>query len=127
MTTEKLTAFEKQKYLNLETFRKNGEGVKTPVWFMRCGDILYVRTADNSAKIKRIRRNSTVRIAPCTGSGRPLGEWIEAKAEITQDVERNKEADQLANKKYGLIKRAIEMMSGLNKRVAYTTLIIRVN
>ena len=26
-------AFSEKKYLNLETFKKNGDGVKTPVWF----------------------------------------------------------------------------------------------
>ena len=33
-----------QQYLNLETFRKSGVGVKTPVWFVQDGDTLYVRT-----------------------------------------------------------------------------------
>jgi uncharacterized protein len=126
MTAENLTAFEKQNYINLETFRKNGEGVKTPVWFMRSGDILYVRTMDNSAKVKRIRRSGRVRIAPCTGSGKPLGDWVEASAEISQDAAKNTEANQLGNKKYGLMKKLIELMSFFNRR-SYATLIIRLN
>lgn len=29
-----LHSFENQAYMNLETYRKNGEGVKTPVWMV---------------------------------------------------------------------------------------------
>jgi hypothetical protein len=57
--------FEKQKYLNIETFRKNGEGVRTPVWFVQDGEVLYARTIANSGKVKRIRNNGQVKIAPC--------------------------------------------------------------
>lgn len=39
-----LQQFENQQFLNLETFRKNGIGVKTPVWFVQDGETLYVRT-----------------------------------------------------------------------------------
>jgi len=101
MTVEKWAAFEKETYLNLETFRKNGEGVKTPVWFMRSGDVLYVRTIDGSAKIKRIRRNARVRIAPCTSNGTLKGDWLEAAAEIAQDAQVIAESINLAKKKYG--------------------------
>jgi PPOX class probable F420-dependent enzyme len=46
------TAFEKQKYLNLETFRKSGLGVKAPVWFVQDGDMIFVRTITDSGKVK---------------------------------------------------------------------------
>lgn len=32
-------AFDGHSYLNIETFRKSGVGVKTPVWFVREGDV----------------------------------------------------------------------------------------
>jgi hypothetical protein len=123
---DKLSAFKKQNYINLETFRKNGTGVKTPVWFMQSGNLLYVRTGEDSAKVKRIRRNPIVKIAPCTGNGKVLGGWIEATAEITRDAEIIKEAEQLAKQKYGLMKKAFELMTLFNRSV-YTTLIIRLN
>jgi PPOX class probable F420-dependent enzyme len=53
-----MTAFDQltqQQYINLETFRKNGVGVKTSVWFVQDGDTIYVRTVANSGKVKRIR------------------------------------------------------------------------
>src|SRR5882762_11436190 len=82
--------FAGQKYLNLETFKKNGTGVKTPVWFaedpsagLDSSDAkLYVYTIGVSGKVKRIRNNPRVKIAPCDVRGRVLGEWVEARVAI---------------------------------------------
>ncbi len=62
-----------QKYLDLATFRKDGSAVHTPVWFGEKDDKLYVMTRSDSGKYKRIRNNSTARIAPCTIRGRITG------------------------------------------------------
>jgi hypothetical protein len=111
-----LVNFPKHKYLNLETFRKTGVGVRTPVWFVMDGDILYVRTIADSGKVKRIRNNSQVNIAPCKVDGALLGEWIPAEAhELTGD-EINRKVDRLLDKKYGLIKKIFSMAGGNNGR-----------
>jgi PPOX class probable F420-dependent enzyme len=78
-------AFEGQKYLSLETFRKNGEGVRTPVWFAAEKDdaaALFIYTIGETGKFKRIRNNPRVRIAPCDMRGNVTGEFVEARAEI---------------------------------------------
>ena len=83
-------AFAGQKYLNLETFKKSGDGVKTPVWFaadpaakLDSGDArLYVYTIGESGKVKRIRNNPNVKVAPCNASGKVKGDWVAARAEI---------------------------------------------
>jgi len=83
------------KYLNLETFKKSGDGVKTPVWFAAdpARDLssdaaqLYAYTTRNSGKVKRIRNNGRVRIAPCDMRGNLLGEWVDARAEIVTGAE----------------------------------------
>lgn len=88
-------AFRDHKYLSLETFKKNGEGVKTPVWFAAdprtdlAGDKarLFIYTIGNTGKVKRIRNNPRVRIAPCTMRGELLGEWVDARAEIVTGEE----------------------------------------
>src|SRR5258705_11654888 len=80
-------AFAGHKYLNLETFKKSGEGVKTPVWFaadpsasLDSNDAkLYVYTIGVSGKGKRIRNNPPVKIAPCDMRGRGLGGWGETR------------------------------------------------
>lgn len=76
--------FQRNKYLSLESFRKNGQGVCTPVWFgsdpaSGAPQKLYVYSEADSGKAKRIRRNSRVRIAPCDMRGKLLGDWIEAR------------------------------------------------
>src|SRR5258708_25257765 len=83
-------AFAGQKYLNLETFKKNGDGVKTPVWFApdpsasldSSAAKIYAYTIGDSGKVKRVRNNPRVKIAPCDMRGPLVGEWGEARAEI---------------------------------------------
>ena len=98
--------FAGHKYLNLETFKKSGEGVKTPVWFaadpsarLDSSDAkLYAYTIGVSGKVKRIRNNARVRIAPCTASGKLLGDWVDARAEIVTGEEAVRGMDLLNNK-----------------------------
>ena len=71
-----------QKYISLDTFRKNGEAVYTPVWFGEDNDKLYVKSRSDSGKYKRIRNNPQVRIAPCTMRGKITGPEFAATARI---------------------------------------------
>lgn len=91
--------FDRHAYLNLETFRKNGEGVRTPVWFLQDGESLYVRTEDRSGKVKRIRRNSRVKVVPSDGRGTPLGEWEGGQASLVEGVDATR-INGLMGKKY---------------------------
>ena len=110
MSAEKLTTFKKHQYINVETFRKNGIGVKTPVWFAQDGRTLVVRTESSSGKMKRIRNNQQIRIAPCDSRGTLLGEWVEAQAEIITDASESERINRLVTKKYGLFKRFFDLM-----------------
>jgi len=105
--------FQNQNYLNIETFRKNGQGVKTPVWFVQDGEIIYVRTGEDSGKIKRIRNNDHVLVAPCKMDGTPMDGWIPAVAMEVKDPETNKYVDNLLGKKYGFQKNLFAWMSRL--------------
>jgi PPOX class probable F420-dependent enzyme len=71
-----------QKYISLATFRKNGEAVRTPVWFGEKDDKLYVMTRSDSGKYKRIRNNPQVRIASCTMRGKITGPEFAGTARI---------------------------------------------
>lgn len=97
--------FKVKKYLNLETFRKSGEGVKTPVWFIMDGNIIYIQTQAHSGKVKRIHNNGSVTIAPCTVDGRVTGEWMNAFAREVKEETIIQNVDQLLGKKYGLLKK----------------------
>ena len=100
-----LEQFSKKKYLNLETFRKSGESMQTPVWFVQAGETIYVHTVANSGKVKRIRNNGRVNIAPCKMDGKLIGRWVPAQARPVTDPEVSLAADRLLDRKYGLLKK----------------------
>lgn len=115
--------FTGQKYLNLETFKKSGEGVKTPVWFaadpsakLDSGDAkLYVYTIGVSGKVKRIRNSPRVSVAPCNASGKVKGDWVPARAEILSGTEAA-HGMQLLNKKYLPWKQLLDFFASFRKR-----------
>lgn len=92
-------------YLLLITFRKDGEAVPTPVWTASDAqstvDALLVWTKTDSGKVKRIRRNGAVLLAPCDYRGRPRGRSVPGYAELVDASEVESIRDVLAVK-YGL-------------------------
>ncbi|MFP5263889.1 MAG: PPOX class F420-dependent oxidoreductase [Blastocatellia bacterium] len=115
MSSEKLAQFANQKYLNLETYRKSGVPVATPVWFAEDGGVFFIYSLANAGKVKRIRGNPRVRIIPCDVRGKPRGEWVDAEARIA-DAATALKGHGLLNQKYGLLKRAGDVFSRLRKR-----------
>jgi PPOX class probable F420-dependent enzyme len=121
-----LKQFDKQQYLNIETFRKNGQGVKTPVWFVQDGEALQVWTQAGSGKAKRIRNNGTVRVAPSTGSGEPTGEWMDAHAHTNESPEAIKHLEKLMQKKYGLMFYIFGLLGRMRGGSKYTAIKIQI-
>ena len=117
--------FSGRSYLNLETFRKSGVGVRTPVWFVEQEGVLYVRTMARTGKVKRIRNNGRVRVVPCGMRGDPLGEWVEAQAELVDSPQAGK-VNQLLKQKYGIQKTISDLMDRLNRSDA-ATIAIRIS
>ena len=107
--------FADAKYLNLETFRKTGVGVRTPVWFAQEGNSFYIYTLPNFGKTKRIRNNPKVRIAPCDMRGNLRGEWLDANARICDGSEAA-HGQELLRRKYGLMKVIGDFFSRLRGR-----------
>ena len=92
-----------QKYISLTTFRKNGVPVRTPVWFAEQGGKLYLFTNPKSGKVKRIRNNPQVRIAPSTIRGRVVGPEFPASARILP-IEEWPAARKVMERKYWLMR-----------------------
>jgi PPOX class probable F420-dependent enzyme len=115
MTDDQQHQFADQKYLNLETYRKNGTPVATPMWFAEHHGTLYVYSRADAGKVKRIRQNSTVRVVPCTAGGTPTEDWIEGNARILDDSGAQI-GHTLLNAKYGWVKRIGDVFSQLKKR-----------
>ena len=99
-----------KKYIALETFKKNKQAVKTPVWFVIHNGVIYVITRDKTGKVKRIKNNPRVRIAPCTFFGKPIGNWILGNAKFVTD-EEFKTALKLRKKKYGFMDTIAQFVS----------------
>ena len=117
MNQNHAAAFRGERYLNLETFRRNGQGVRTPLWFVELDGALYVRTPEDSGKVKRLRNNPRVRVVPSDALGRPKADWVEGTARFVgpQEAERMNE---LLKEKYGWQKALIDFGSRLRKRTS---------
>ena len=76
------SAIQGKRYLSLATFRKTGVPVYTPIWFAEDDDKLYFMTNAKLGKVKRIRNNPQVKIAPCTIRGKITGPEFSASARI---------------------------------------------
>lgn len=116
MSEEKLKPFANQKYLNLETFKKDGTGVATPLWFAEQDGTIYVYTLADAWKVKRIRNNPRVRIAPCNMRGGLTGEWLDARARIVTSGDEERLGHQLLDKKYGWQKGVGNLLNLFRKR-----------
>ncbi len=113
-TTTAFPHLQNQTYMNLTTYRKSGVAVTTPVWFAQEGDKLYVFTAGESGKVKRIRNNGTVEVAPCNASGKPLGASQSAIARLLSP-EEGKRADAIVTRKYGWQKRIFGLVGMIRR------------
>lgn len=95
------------RYALLITYRRDGEGVPTPVWFgLRDGKV-YVHTEPRTAKVRRISANPHVRLAPCTMRGKPRGPAAEGRARIVSP-EEEASAEEAIQANYGLARRLYE-------------------
>ena len=118
------------KYLSLTSFKRDGTGVATPVWFVIENDRLLIHTDPQSFKAKRIRRNPQVMIAPCTASGRLRGAPVPAMAEFLSQSEMD-HVGQLLGRKYRLdrvlilpLYRAVQRLRGTPAGTASVALAI---
>ena len=85
----------------LATFRRSGVVVATPVWAAETDGRFYVRSERTAGKIKRLRNDPRVLVAPCTVRGKPLGAPLEATASVVPP-EREDVAEQALVRRYGL-------------------------
>ena len=68
------------RYLSVTSFKRDGTGVATPVWFVSDETRLFAFTDLHSAKIWRIRRNPHVLVASCRPGGKLRREPVAAQA-----------------------------------------------
>lgn len=88
-----------RRHVLLVSYRRDGSAMPTPMWFgLDEAGTIYCRTAADNAKVRRIRNNSHVLLAPCTRRGQPLGPPVDATARpVVPGAEANAEAAIRAN------------------------------
>jgi uncharacterized protein len=99
--------FTGHKHCLVVTYRRSGEAVPTPVWFGIADEKVYFRSEERVGKIKRIRANDRVLVAPCDSRGKPLGEGVEARARILPAAEEER-AEEAIQSNFGVGRRMYE-------------------
>jgi uncharacterized protein len=107
-----LASLERYHFINITTFRKSGTPVVTTVWFAAVGGKIYVTTARDSGKVKRIRNNPELIIAPSTRLGWPIGFDMAARARVLTPAEQAP-AQRALRAKYGWQMRLYELIERL--------------
>ncbi|MCV0409563.1 PPOX class F420-dependent oxidoreductase [Nitrosopumilus sp.] len=105
-----LEKIKSKKYIALETYRKNGKPVKTPVWFVINDDFVYVVTRSHTGKVKRLQNNPKVKFALCTIKGKVTGEWISGTVKML-DKNQTKNTIEMRDKKYGFMAKIAKFLS----------------
>lgn len=90
-----------EQYINLETFKRDGNGVKTPVWAAPLDGKLVVMSAGDAFKVKRLRRDGRARVAACDFRGNIRGPWLQATGRILEREEEVRRAHSALRSKYG--------------------------
>ena len=112
-----ISALGRHRYMSLATFRRSGAEVKTPVWFAAADGKLYVFTAGESGKVKRLRHSSRARVAPSDARGQVRGAWRDATARIVTDLPLIERAHAALRAKYGWQVRLTNLFSRLAGRI----------
>jgi uncharacterized protein len=116
--------FANLKYISLETLRKSGVPVATPVWLVEDGGVVYVRTDPKSGKAKRIRRNPKVRIAPSDARGKALGPYVDGEAQFVEGEDAQKIL-RVIKKKYGIMGSLVDFVNRLRGRQATAVISVK--
>jgi len=108
---------DQHRYMTLSTFRRSGAEVATPVWFAEAGGRLYVFTAGDSGKVKRLRHSSRARVAPSDARGRVQGTWRDATARLVSEPAAIERAHAALRAKYGWQMWLTDLVSRLAGRI----------
>jgi PPOX class probable F420-dependent enzyme len=111
------TPLDDERYVNLETFKKDGTGVKTPVWAAPLDGRLVVFTDGTSYKVKRLRRDPRIRVAACDVRGNLKGDWRDGTGRILEDAGEKARAMAALRRKYGWQIRVLDVFSWIGRRI----------
>lgn len=91
---------EGERFVSVETFRRSGDGIATPVWFAEVDGGFVFGTHGDSGKARRIRVSPGVRFAAANYRGLERSDYRTGTAEILTGEAAQAAHDALADK-YG--------------------------
>jgi len=105
------------RYLSVTSFKRDGTAVATPVWFVCDGTRLFAFTDLHSAKVRRVRRNPRVLVAPCRVDGKLHSEPVPARAEVLTNTAELERVQKLLLERYKISYRVVMLIYRLGRRL----------
>jgi PPOX class probable F420-dependent enzyme len=87
------------------------------MWFVSDGGRLFALTDLHSGKVRRIRRNPRVLIAPCRADGKLRGDPTPARVEVLTDTADLDRVQALLIERYKLSYRFVMLIYGVGRRL----------
>ena len=108
-----------ERYISLTTFKNDGTAVSTPVWVTSDdGRRLLVWSATKTWKVRRLRLDARVLVAPANFRGRERGQRLDGRARLIPDPG----IDRLLRRKYGWQKRALDLVNRGSKPESWSVI-----
>jgi PPOX class probable F420-dependent enzyme len=105
------------RYLSVTSFKRDGTGVATPVWFVSDGARLFALTDLHSAKVRRMRRNPYVLVASCRADGKLRAEPFPARVEVLTTTPELERVQRLLLERYKISYRLVMLVYRLGRRL----------
>jgi hypothetical protein len=126
--TDALSALGAEKFVALTTFKKDGAAIATPMWLGRDGDHLFVWTPADSWKVKRVKSNPRVVLAPCTRGGKVHdgANPVDGVAEVITEPATVQRLAGVIRRKYGLMFSVVTFLERLLARKQKPRAVLRI-
>lgn len=128
MTQDSIEKLARQRFVALTTFKRNGEGVSTPMWIGRDGTHLFVWTHADSWKVKRVGNDPRITLVPSgrTGKVRAGAQQVTGTAEVLADQRTVDRLEGVIRRKYGIEYRIVTTIERLVARGRKQRVILRI-
>jgi len=124
-----VTSLAAERFVALTTFKRNGDPVATPMWIGSDGSDLIAWTPAESWKVKRVRNDPRVLLAPSTRSGKVRDGVVPVAgtAEVITDPATVQRLEQIIRRKYGLEYRIVTLVETVVARGRKPRVIMRIS
>jgi PPOX class probable F420-dependent enzyme len=105
------------RFLSVTSFKRDGTGVATPVWFVSDGRRLFALTDLQSAKVRRMRRDPHILVASCRADGKLRRDPVPANARVLTSDAELRHVQRLLLARYGISYRLVMLAYRLGRRL----------